>query len=138
MRPSTVLTATRCIQVPKELSPRNRSSLLHAWMKASCVQSSASAGFPVMRRHRAYTRSTCNLYSDSNADESDVCARSIQADSSLDDSTVTGASTQVSRAEAALHACNAWISTFSGTLMYAGSQRFEGDARALRIGAPDH
>ena len=50
--PSTQLTAIRCSQVPKALSPRNLPICFHARINASCVQSSASATLPVMRRHR--------------------------------------------------------------------------------------
>ena len=53
MRPSTTLTAMRCSQLEKRLSPRKPSSLRQACTNASCVASSASARFAVMRRHSA-------------------------------------------------------------------------------------
>ena len=38
------------VHVANALSPRNLASLFHAWIKASCVQSSASLTLPVILR----------------------------------------------------------------------------------------
>src|ERR1700674_122496 len=57
---STVFTATRYSQVEKAEPPRNELRLRNAWMKASCVRSSASATSFVIRRHTEYTSLLCN------------------------------------------------------------------------------
>src|SRR5579864_973647 len=58
---STTLTAMRCNHVENADSPRNVPILRNSCRNASCVRSSASAVFAVMRRHSEYTRLLCRL-----------------------------------------------------------------------------
>src|SRR5579864_3634395 len=71
----TVFTDSRCNQVENAESPRNVWILRNTCKNASWVNSSASAVFPIIRRHRQYTRRLCRLKSASNAVSSPLWAR---------------------------------------------------------------
>src|SRR6266478_3803723 len=73
------IDGARQYQVENADSPRNVWILRNTCKNASWVNSSASAVFPIMRRHKEYTRCQCWWKSASNAFSSPLWARVISS-----------------------------------------------------------
>src|SRR5690606_15633328 len=92
----------------------------------SCVQSSASAGTPVMRRQRPYTRAACSRYSASKARVSAFLARAIHSCSSAGTTWLIAAGALALPPPAVRRASNDPCSSCFVTWMHPGHGWFKG------------
>src|SRR6202171_846436 len=79
----TTLTARRCSQVEKALSPLNCGSFSQVLTNTSCVSSSPLVLLPLIRVHSEYTLLACDRYSRSNAWRSPAAAKATSVESPI-------------------------------------------------------